>query len=216
MVWASGDPLTVAAMNNQGLSSLTLDSGSTAVSALLLSVQTDIAVGPSRPVGLFQITGTLGSTTGDDGKSFQALEGYNRTNIASGATVTLSMGLIANSEHTGAGHVLDMRALTVGGVIYAGSVHSWQGGYINPPAAQGGSINTLVGLAVVSNTLGSNTNSWSGTTNIGILTNGSISLVSSTASIPTAATDRGYLYTDSTGALYWFGGSGTSTKIANA
>ena len=43
-----------------------------------------------------------------------------------------------------------------------------------------------------------------------------MSLVSSTATIPSAVSARGYLYCSDVGALVWVGGSGTSTVIGAA
>ena len=109
MVWADNDPMTPATMNNPALSSLTIGSGDTVVAATHLSVQSNFAALASRPVALVQASASAGESG-----SLQALEAYNKTTHASGTTAPLSLGLIGNSEHSGAGHVTEVRASVAG------------------------------------------------------------------------------------------------------
>jgi len=205
-VWADGDALSPDNMNNQNLSSLTVGVGTSIASGTVVHiVSTDSGgAGPSAPV-LFVQSDVTGSTTG----SVQGIEAVVNLRHSSGS-VNLAIVLPANFDMGSAGSATEARVFQAGITPFTGtgSVDTVVGLYASFPSSA--SIRELVGIDLHRGV------TWSGTTNHAVITDGVMSLVSSTATIPSAVSARGYLYCSDVGALVWVGGSGTSTVIGAA
>ena len=205
-IWADGDALSPDNMNNQNLSSLTLGTGTSIASGLVAHIVSADSggAGPSAPT-LFVQSDVTGSTTG----SVQGIEAVVKPLHSSGS-VALAIGSIANFDMGSNASVTEARVFQAGITPFTGtgSVDTVVGLYASFPSTV--TIRELVGIDLHRGV------AWSATTNHAIITDGVVSVVSSTASIPSAVSARGYLYCSDIGALVWVGGSGTSTVIGAA
>ena len=205
-IWVDGDAISPDNMNNQQLSSLTVGTGTSITSGTVVHiVSTDSGgAGPSAPVLLVQ-SDVTGSTTG----SVQGIEAVTKPLHSSGS-VALAICSPSNFDMGSDASVTEARIFQAGITPFTGtgSVDTVVGLYVSFPSSA--SIRELVGVDLHRGV------TWSGTTNHAAITDGVISMVSSTASIPSAVSARGYLYASDIGALVWVGGSGTSTVIGAA
>ena len=208
-IWADGDALSPDNMNNQELSSLTIGSDGTSLDPtgirLVVSHTTDTAAGTgTNHLATFELeqtgnpfsvqVGAIGSVRFNHTSNFTraafGVEGFG-ANVSSGSVADFRAGnfVLLNS---GTGSINTATA------VFA-AAHSNTGS---------GAIDRAIGLHAPPQT--------SGTTNLSILCEGVVSMVSSTGSIPSAVSALGYLYCSDIGALVWVGGSGTSTVIGAA
>ncbi len=201
-IWADGDALSPDNMNIQHLSSLTVGSGTTSFNAALVAFNHDMTSGD---IAVVIGTGNAAAS----GLNPQGVEGVASFRHSSGS-VALGIALIGNVVMASAVSATEARCgqhgFAFGG---AGSVDTMVGTYYSFPTATG-TIHELIGVDLHRGV------TWSGTTNHAVITDGVVSLVSSTATIPSAVSARGYLYCSDVGALVWVGGSGTSTVIGAA
>ncbi len=102
-------------------------------------------------LGMFRSNQTV-ATAG----SIQGVEGYTRTTHPSG-TVTLAIGTIGNTEHSGSGTVTSFRSLQGGGILSGnGTVTNFMSIYAASPTVTGtGTITNAYGMYVTTPTSGS-------------------------------------------------------------
>ncbi len=205
-IWADGDALTPGNMNNQHLSSLSAGTGTSIASGLVAHfVSSDAGgSGPSAPT-LFVQADVTGATTG----SAQGIEAAINLRHSSGS-VALAICSPSNFDMGSSASVTEARVFQAGITPFTGtgSVDTVTGVFISFPSSA--SIRELVGFDALRGA------TWSGGTNYAMMADAPVSLVSSSASTPSALSGRGYLYVSDIGALFWVGGSGSSTTVGIA